>query len=373
MATLALFFFLVLHPCVSYGSKRSRGNKRSKTGTPNVPNGFANERQCKLTDKSSGAVFDLSALHKANIIDKKFYVIYGAAGGPFDHVDVSYDYHFTLCGADPPTPLSCLGTPDIFRAAAYQIARKKRDEGEEWRVGEDEGDIQNCVAIGSGDRADWTFSLIDKDDPSAGVQIDYTNGQECMKRTVVKKKTETGREKRVVEWVSTPRSTTIKMVCNPDARADGERKDKAGNTGRLAGSTQTVHAREDEMCHYTLEWESPHGCPINKPIRSRAAQRDDDLVVTSDASGFHMQSRREASRGGFFGFLFRVFWICFWGAGALAAVQVYRHWRWMKVLVPQMAHKNRLQQKLARKKFFKLMTTFDNTSAKRAVPARSLV
>ena len=29
-------------------------------------------------------------------IDKKFYVIYGAAGGPFDHVDVSYDYHFTL-------------------------------------------------------------------------------------------------------------------------------------------------------------------------------------------------------------------------------------------------------------------------------------
>ena len=68
LATLALFFFLFLHPCVSYGSKRSRGNKRSKTGTPNVPNGFANERQCKLTDKSSGAVFDLSALHKANIV-----------------------------------------------------------------------------------------------------------------------------------------------------------------------------------------------------------------------------------------------------------------------------------------------------------------
>lgn len=70
LATLALFVFLSLHPCVSYGSKRSRGkgNKRSKTGAPNVPNGFANERQCKLTDKSSGAVFDLSALHKANFV-----------------------------------------------------------------------------------------------------------------------------------------------------------------------------------------------------------------------------------------------------------------------------------------------------------------
>ena len=124
-------------------------------------------------------------------VDRKFYVIYGAAGGPFDHVDVVYDYHFTLCGVTPPTPLNCLGSPDIFRAPAYQIARRKSDEREEGeqqyqRDVEAPDTMKNCNAIGSGDRADWTFSLIDKNEPSVGVQLDYKNGQECFKRTVVR-------------------------------------------------------------------------------------------------------------------------------------------------------------------------------------------
>lgn len=114
--------------------------------------------------------------------------------------------------------------------------------------------IKNCYAIGSGDRGSWTFSLIKKDEPSAGIQIDYTDGQECFKRVVQKTKTETGREKREVKWVPTPRSTTIKMTCNPynkdtDITLDGK---KSGNIERVIGKTQSIHAVEDEMCHYTL-------------------------------------------------------------------------------------------------------------------------
>ena len=41
--------------------------------------------------------------------------------GPFDHVDMEYDYHFTLCGSTPPTPFECMGNNDIFRAPVYQV------------------------------------------------------------------------------------------------------------------------------------------------------------------------------------------------------------------------------------------------------------
>ena len=71
---------------------------------------------------------------------------------------------------------------------------------------------------------------------------------------VAKTKTETGREKREVKWVPTPRSTTIKMTCNPYSKSvdqSGESKMK-GNIERVIGKTQSIHAVEDEMCHYTL-------------------------------------------------------------------------------------------------------------------------
>ena len=82
----------------------------------------------------------------------------------------------------------------------------------------EKGTLRNCVAIGrAGEGNPWTYSLINKDDPSYGVQIDYEGGEECLKRTVVRTKTESGRDKREVQWIPTPRSTTIKFTCNPKA------------------------------------------------------------------------------------------------------------------------------------------------------------
>jgi len=295
-------------------------------------------------------------------VDKKFFVIHGASGGPFDHVDTVYDYHFTLCGARPPTPLNCMGSPDIFRAPAYQIARKKQDNPDV----EEPGTLRNCAAIGSGERGDWTYRLIDKDDPSAGVQIDYTGGQECHKRTVVKTKTETGRDKRVVKWIPTPRTTTIRMTCNPGGpEPSREKKDRDGNVGRLVGETQTVHASEDDMCHYTLTWESPYGCPINKKIRSVSDRRASDPVFTSDSSGFHVRTR---GKQGFLSKLLKLLTFVFFCVLGLVGVQMFRHRKWMKIILPQMTDKSRLQQKLARKKFVKLITTLDTKTAKRMAP-----
>ena len=76
-----------------------------------------------LEDKHSGAKFDLSQLFRLNKAERKFFTIQGASGGPFDHVDMVYDYHFTLCGSVPPTPFDCFGGETIFRAPAYQVSR----------------------------------------------------------------------------------------------------------------------------------------------------------------------------------------------------------------------------------------------------------
>ena len=66
----------------------------------------------------------------------------------------------------------------------------------------------------------------------------------------------------------------------------------------------------------------------------------------------------------------------FGGVASLVGVQMFRHRKWMRILLPQMADKNRVQQKLARKKFFRLMRTFESTQTGRHVApsgARALV
>lgn len=426
LLTVALVFLVALGEFSSsstlaktkWGKGKGRGKSKGNPGPANRPNG-ADVETCKLQDQRSGAIFDLSPLHRMNMLDKKFFVIYGASGGPFDHVDTVYDYHFTLCGALPPVPLNCLGSTDIFKAPAYQIARQKPKEkaGEEALyppADPDEGQvIQNCHAIGShqGTEGPWTYSLIDKDDPSAGIQIDYKGGQECFKRTVVKTKLETGRDKREVKWLPTPRSTTIKLTCNPQSKTPthtrqlrarilllimiqpiyarvrltltnilshssaatsfphGQKKDKHGNIQRLVGRTQTVHATEDEMCHYELTWESPYGCPTNKPIKSYRDRRDDDIVFTEDGGGFHRSTRGDARRATFLGTLLKTFFFLLICLGLGIGVQMARHHQWMPVILPQLFDNNRLQRKIAWKKFTKLMTTIDTSKTNRRVPS----
>ena len=342
----------------------------------------------QLTDKSSGAIFNLNPLFKLNDGRRKFFVINGASGGPFDHVDMEYDYHFSLCGVTPPTPFECqMGNSGIFRAPAYQVVKKKdktkgrqeaqatsKQQGKSNTLSFD-GDmdkvIRNCYAIGSGDRGSWTFSLINKDDPSVGVQLDYKDGQECFKRVVERRKTETGREKREVKWVPTPRSTTIKMTCNPyskDLDQSGENKMK-GNIERVVGRTQSIHAVEDEMCHYTLTWESPYGCPTNKKIRSVEDRRGEEVLFTEDASGVHKRTRRTMKRGKFLQSVWNLFMFIFLSVSVVVGIQVFRHWKWMKIVIPQTMDTNPIQKKLARKKFVKLIMTFGE--AKQLAPGGS--
>jgi hypothetical protein len=360
---LLLCFVLLLQA----SSQAGRGGKKNP-GPPNQPS-YDEETTCRLTDDSTGAVFDLNPLFKMNEKSRKFFAIKGASGGPFDHVDMEYDYHFTLCGSTPPTPFECMGNSDIFRAPVYQIVKKKKKEKGQKEVASDNNRdspgkvdaddvIKNCFAIGSGDRSSWTFSLIKKDEPSAGIQIDYSDGQECFKRVVQKTKTETGREKREVKWVPTPRSTTIKMTCNPyqkdtDMTLDGK---KSGNIERVIGKTQSIHAVEDEMCHYTLTWESPFGCPTNKKIKSLA---DEDVIFTEDARGVHKRSRAAAKRGGFLRTVWNLFLFVFLSGSLAVGIQVFRHWKWMKIVLPQTMDSNPVQKKLARKKFVKLLMTFN--------------
>lgn len=234
----------------------------------------------------------------------------------------------------------------------------------------EKGTLRNCVAIGrAGEGNPWTYSLINKDDPSYGVQIDYEGGEECLKRTVVRTKTESGRDKREVQWIPTPRSTTIKFTCNPKAMTlerSGESKAQ-GNIERIIGNTQSIHAVEDDMCHYTLTWESPYGCPTNKKITKD--RRGGDVVFTQDAKGFHSTTRNQARKSMFLASFFKFILFVLLCGGAGVGVQMFRHWRWMKIILPQMSDPNPIQQKLARKKFVKLILTFG--TARKIAPSGS--
>jgi len=359
----AFFVLLQASSQAKYGKSRPKGNP----GPPNSVSGDE-DRTCKLMDKGTGAIFDLSAPFKLNKYNKKMFVIEGASGGPFDHVDRVYDYHFALCGATPPQPLDCMGSDNLVKSPVYQITRRK-DISEEakkeqtYKTEPEKDTMHNCLALGSGDPDSWTYSLINKNDPSYGIQIDYKDGQECLKRTVVRTRTDTGREKREVKWIPTPRSTTIKMTCNPQTMnfdQTGESK-QSGDISRIVGQTQTVHAVEDDMCHYTLTWDSPYGCPTNKKIRSVADRANDDTVVTQDASGrYQRTTRRKANQSQFMSTVVKLGFFMLLAAAAVVGIQVWRHWKWMRIILPQMSDPNPMQQRLARKKFLKLIQTFGN-------------
>jgi len=325
----------------------------SPPGHEYIPS-LAQQRSCKLNaHRAGGALFDLSPLKALSTDHKGMLIVRGATGGAFDHSHMRYEYHFTLCGdVGPPIPFDCMGNKDITRSPVYQIVAPQAPDKsagalDEWD--EEERLNHNCYALGS--QIDWTYSLIDDSRPGKGLAIHYKGGQECYKRVVEKTKTEGGRQKREVKWVPTPRSTTLLLRCSTTSRTGREAFERTMGKG--------ARASEDDMCHYTIEWDTPAACPSNLPSFPVEGEDDGEEVIYEDASGPHRTTRGAVKRTQVYGKVVAALVMLGVMAAVVLAVQIYRFRTWMRVIIPQMSDSNPVQKRIARKKFVKLIFSVD--------------
>jgi hypothetical protein len=157
---------------------------------------------CNQAFPKVGASFDLSPL----ILGSGFnYQVKDSE----DSVERNYSYVFNVCDkvGHSPDPL-CNPKPNEPLAPAYQIS-------------EDEF----CYRLGEkADNMDWL--LVDEDDPTVGVSVTYTGGDECPEKL--------------------SRKLTVKFLCSTEL-------------GMSPFSMETV---TENKCHYSLTVNTVFGCPM---------------------------------------------------------------------------------------------------------------
>jgi hypothetical protein len=134
-----------------------------------------------------------------------------------DDSENNYTYVFNVCGYAESPDTRCTDTP----APAFQIFDNDKPEG--------------CHRLGRVGEDYRKWSLLDEDNPTYGVALEYLGGDEC---TLPKMET-------------FQRSMTIKFLCAEEW-----------------GNTPQAKVIEDQ-CHYELEFMTIFGCPLSCPFNNR--------------------------------------------------------------------------------------------------------
>lgn len=166
---------------------------------------------CSWTDPDSGAIFDMRPLR---VGDQSSYRVQD-----LDHTEQSnYTYVFNVCGdAEVPVP-DCEETESgRGNGPAFQIFN----------------DGTHCRRLGK-DKDLMEWNLIDEINPAGGVELTYINGDVCESHPEIM------------------RTMTIRFVC---AQRWGDVPDALV---------------EENNCHYSMEFETIFGCPVQCPFQNNA-------------------------------------------------------------------------------------------------------
>lgn len=117
--------------------------------------------QCSFFDSQMGATFDLSELHRDP--DQPVYNVEDGDLPCTAAVEKNYTYYFNICDTVSSYPAACATMPNMGSVAALQIDKRYTEEpSDDW-----------CYSVGSYGEASTSISLIDSQDPSKGITLQY--------------------------------------------------------------------------------------------------------------------------------------------------------------------------------------------------------
>ena len=383
----------------------------------------------KLKDSSTGVEYDLAALWDLQEEHERFFEFRGVKGGPRDLPHMYYDYYVGFGGFSEGSsllPVPCASVVEAYTSnggaapSAFQMTapRKAKGAGSQAEFEADEEET-SCLALGSSEG--WSFRMIDELTAEAGIQIQYTGGQECLKRVVTPResqgKTKAGRTRKrmVTSWVPAPRNFTITLECGVSRQVGTKHDPQPGEMDALMYPIDSIEAQdfmqrevsattgasvmETEMCNYELRWKTPYGCPVaidGKYDSWRRAQRrelakerfppspKDKATPKKKSAPSPRGGDRGSSRGRYgdqghaggegrswLGF----FWVCIWKflfwsvlcVVLAGGVQMYRKRSRMRLILPQLFEKNRRHRAVATKRFLSVMMGKDGRPSGRIV------
>jgi hypothetical protein len=330
-----------------------------------------------------------------------------------------YDYFVGFAGVSDSRmqsllPHQCSGVSQDPPIAAFQVTAPRKGQGAGAQAeAEDDQEESSCLALGSSEG--WEFRMIDELTAEAGVQIRYSQGQECLKRVVTHQPRSTSnskstRKRAVTSWVPAPRNFTITLECGA-SRQIGEKHDpEPGEMDALAYPLDSIEAQEfmernvdattgatvmeTEMCNYELRWKTPYGCPVSVPSTYDNWRKSERRMLANERFGSSTnqqrvdppksaptprsrESRRSSGGGGggesrsWAGFFLACVWkSIFWGTLCVLAavgVQMYRKRSRMRLILPQLFEKNRRHRAVATKRFLSVIMEKDGRPSGRIV------
>jgi hypothetical protein len=116
---------------------------------------------CSYFDSHMGATFDLSELYRDP--DQPMYIVEDGDLPCTTVVEKNYTYYFNICGTVSSYPFACATLPTIGSISALQIDKRYTQEpSDDW-----------CYMVGSYSETNTEISLIDADDPTKGINLQY--------------------------------------------------------------------------------------------------------------------------------------------------------------------------------------------------------
>ena len=379
--------------------------------------GVVHSREGILTDKATNMQYDLSTLIDLHREHQRFFEFKGVKGGPRDVPHMYYDYFVGFAGVSDSSmqsllPHQCSGVSQDPPIAAFQVTAPRKGQGAGAQAeAEDDQEDSACLALGSSEG--WEFRMIDELTAEAGLQIRYSQGQECLKRVVTHQPRNSNgkgtRKRMVTSWVPAPRNFTITLECGA-SRQIGEKHDpEPGEMDALVYPLDSIEAQEfmqrdvdattgatvmeTEMCNYELRWKTPYGCPVSVPLSYDKWRKSERRKLANERFGSSTnqqtvdppksaptprsrESRRSSGGGGgesrsWAGYFLACVWkSILWGTLcvlAAAGVQMYRKRSRMRLILPQLFEKNRRHRAVATKRFLSVMMEKDGRPSGRIV------
>ena len=117
-------------------------------------------------------------------------------------------YYFNICADANDVPEACVYLEKAVRAPVYQVSNES-----------------DCFWLGQLKSMEW--ELIDENEPAAGVELYYFDGEQCSGGVA--------------------RDVRVQFFCDPDAGV---------------GKPLDYYVLEED-CHYSITWPSKYGCPVS--------------------------------------------------------------------------------------------------------------
>eukprot|EP01036_Dinobryon_divergens_P032646 gene32646-42280_t len=175
---------------------------------------------CNTFDSFAGATFDLTDVSR--IAGQPPYSVEdGDIPCTKNKVEANFTYIFNICGTVTGTiPRACTQLKDLSSASALQVNKRgSPNENDDY-----------CYVVGKYDQVSTKLSLLDSQDPTKGLQLQYV-GDYCSG--------------------GAQRQFNIQLMC----------ADKMNPV--------PTHALELSHCQYTITMPSIYGCPLECPVSKR--------------------------------------------------------------------------------------------------------